>query len=183
MARRILNPRLWKSFLGHLVRGADARLFGVEYQQYHRILRQLVLQGGCDSLLDVGCGERSPVAGFAGEIRFRVGVDSHLASIERSRIAGIHSDYVVANVLAIGDNFPARSFDCVMLLEVIEHLTRADGEKLLEQCERIARLKVVVSTPNGFVAQPPQLARCNANGVGESMLLCEVCQLRDLEII
>jgi hypothetical protein len=41
----------------------------------------------------------------------------------------------------------------VTLLEVVEHLPRADGEKLLEQCERIARTKVVVSTPNGFVSQ------------------------------
>ena len=154
-ARKILNARLWFSFLGHLIRKADAWLFGLDYQQYHRVLRRLVLNDGCDSLLDVGCGENSPIGKFATEIRYRVGVDTHLPSIERSRGAGIHSEYVVASVLDIGAKFPARSFDCVTLLEVIEHLPRADGEKLLQQCEKIARVKVVVSTPNGFVFQAP----------------------------
>lgn len=152
-ACRFLDPRLWLSFFCQLARRADARIFGVGYAQYHQILRQLVLDGGCDSLLDVGCGERSPIAFFSADVRYRVGVDTHLPSIERSRVAGIHSDYAVANVLEIGARFPAGSFDCVTLLEVIEHLSRADGEKLLEQCERIARVKVVVSTPNGFVSQ------------------------------
>jgi SAM-dependent methyltransferase len=146
---------LWISFLGHHARQADAWLFGAEYQQYHRILRRLVINSGCDSLLDVGCGENSPVGRFAAEIRYRVGVDAHLPSIERSRRAGIHSEYVVANVMDIGAKFSALSFDCVTLLEVIEHLSRADGEQLLAQCEGIARKKVVVSTPNGFVSQAP----------------------------
>jgi hypothetical protein len=151
--RRFLSLRFWFGSLGSVIRRADAWLFGVDYQQYHRVLRRLVLDGGCDSLLDVGCGENSPVGRFATEIRFRVGVDTHLPSIERSRGAGIHSEYVVANVLEIGSRFAARSFDCVTLLEVVEHLPRAEGERLLEQCERIARQKVVVSTPNGFLFQ------------------------------
>ena len=137
------------------MRNADAWLFGIEYEQYHRILRRLVLDGGCDSLLDVGCGGNSPIGKFASEIRYRVGVDTHLSSIERSRGAGIHSEYVIANVLEIGARFPAHSFDCVTLIEVIEHLPREQGEMLLEQCEKIARVKVIVSTPNGFVFQAP----------------------------
>jgi 2-polyprenyl-3-methyl-5-hydroxy-6-metoxy-1,4-benzoquinol methylase len=151
--RRFLDPSLWLSFVCQLARRADAWIFGADYAQYHRILRRLVLDGGCDSLLDVGCGERSPIAFFAEDIQYRVGVDAHSPSIERSRIAGIHSDYVLANVLEIGAKFAPVSFDCITLLEVIEHLSRADGEKLLDQCERIARKKVIVSTPNGFVPQ------------------------------
>ena len=153
---KFLSPRFWIGFLTHLVREGDARLFGVDYRRYHQILRQRVLDGGCNSLLDVGCGENSPVSRFAAEISYRVGVDAHLQSIEKSRIAGIHSEYVVKDILEIGESFQTCSFDCVTLLEVIEHLPRAEGERLLEQCERIARLKVVVSTPNGFVLQHPE---------------------------
>jgi hypothetical protein len=152
-APKILNLGLWFRFFGHGIRKADAWLFGIEYQQYHRVLRRLVLDEDCDSLLDVGCGENSPIGKFGSEIRYRVGVDTHPPSIERSRSAGIHSDYVVASVLDIGSRFAPRSFDCVTLLEVIEHLPHEDGGKLLDQCERIARRKVVVSTPNGFLFQ------------------------------
>lgn len=43
------------------------------------------------------------------------------------------------------------------LLEVIEHFSREDGERILKQCEQIVRLEVVISTPNEFVAQYPEL--------------------------
>lgn len=151
---KFLRPASWLGLLSRVARDADARLFGIEYAQYHRILRKLVLADGCASLLDVGCGERSPVVLFAADIPYSVGVDAHLPSIEKSRAAGIHSDYLAANVLDIGEHFPPNSFDCVTVLEVIEHLTRSEGLELLEQCERIARSRVILSTPNGFVEQP-----------------------------
>ena len=154
-AWRFLHPGLWFSYLGHLVRTWDARLFGVDYAQYHRVLKRLVLDGRCESLLDVGCGANSPIGNFAAQIPRRVGVDTHLPSIDQSRNAGIHSEYVISNVLEIGEKFAVDSFDCVTLLEVIEHLPREAGEQLLAQCERIARLRVVVSCPNGFLFQPP----------------------------
>ena len=150
---RFLNPRLWLSFLLMMARSASEKAFGVEYAQYHRILRRLVLDGGCTSVLDVGCGERSPLAFFANEIPYRVGVDAHEGSIEKSRAANIHTAYVVSNVTEIGKRFSPGSFDCVLLLEVIEHLPREGGASLLAQCERIARKRVVASTPNGFVEQ------------------------------
>ena len=115
-----------------------------------------MLIDGCDSLLDVGCGGNSPIAGFNTEIRYSVGVDVHIESIEKSKDKGIHTDYVQSNILEIGELFPPSSFDCVTLLEVIEHLPQMEGERLLKQCEIIAKYRVIVSTPNGFVPQDPE---------------------------
>lgn len=152
---RFLGPRLWVKFILKAGRNVDEWLFGVEYAQYHKILHRLVFDGECASVLDVGCGERSPLSFFASEIAYRVGVDAHEPSIEKSRAENIHSEYVISNVSEIGNKFAPGSFDCVLLLEVIEHLPRDMGASLLAQCERIARKRVVVSTPNGFVEQPP----------------------------
>jgi SAM-dependent methyltransferase len=132
----------------------DAHIFGVPYSQYHRLVRKHVAADGISSVLDVGCGDSSPVARFASALEVTVGVDRHLPSIMRGRSRQAHSEYVVADVLDIGAVFPENSFDCVTLLEVIEHLSRDDGYALLAQCERIARKRVVVSTPNGFLQQP-----------------------------
>jgi hypothetical protein len=107
-------------------------------------------------LLDVGCGESSPVQHFAAEIPHRIGVDAHAPSIELSRQRGIHNDYRVMDMLAIGEGFGARSVDCVVALDVIEHLEKADGYRLLDMIEEIARKRVVVYTPNGFVPQPAE---------------------------
>jgi predicted TPR repeat methyltransferase len=82
-----------------------------------------------------------------------VGVDIFETSIERSRARGIHDDYVTADVLTIGDIFEANSFDACVAFDVLEHLDHQDAIKLLAAMERIARRRVVVLTPNGFVEQ------------------------------
>ncbi len=139
--------------LGAKLRNLDARIFGVSFTQYHRLLRPEIV-GHCETLLDVGCGENSPVHKFAREVTYAVGVDSHQPSIDKSRAASIHSDYRCTNILEIGKEFAPRSFDCVIALDVIEHLTKEDGRRLLDAMESIARRRVVIFTPNGFLPQP-----------------------------
>jgi hypothetical protein len=147
------NPRLWLRKAGAIVREADIRLFGVSFEQYFAALEQTILDDGCQSLLDVGCGERSPIFRFSKAIPRTTGVDSHLPSIEKSNAEGIHTDYVQMNIAEIGSRFAARSFDCVVALDVIEHFEKDDGLRLLDAMETIAAKKVVVFTPNGFLAQ------------------------------
>jgi hypothetical protein len=48
---------------------------------------------------------------------------------------------------------PDHSVDTVVALDVIEHLGRSGGRKLLEHSVRIARQQVVVFTPLGFYRQ------------------------------
>ena len=49
--------------------------------------------------------------------------------------------------------FPAKSVDTVFLVDVIEHLEKAEGQRLLAATEAIARSQVVVFTPLGFMPQ------------------------------
>lgn len=109
--------------------------------------------GQCDSVLDVGCGTDSPVGRLTARLGRTVGVDGHAPSVEASRRRGMHSDYLVAGVLEIGEHFAERSFDCVVASDLIEHLEKADALRLLGLMERIARKKVIVFTPNGFLLQ------------------------------
>lgn len=106
----------------------------------------------CCSLLDVGCGSSSPAQHFSKKVHM-VGVDAWKPSIKESRKKGIHNKYHQMNILDIGKKFPAKSFDCVMSLDVIEHLTKKDGMKLISAMEKTARKKVIVFTPNGFLPQ------------------------------
>jgi len=43
--------------------------------------------------------------------------------------------------------------DTVFALDVIEHLLRADGERLLQEVARVAYRQIVVFTPLGFMPQ------------------------------
>lgn len=125
------------------------------WANYRRTLEAQVDGHGFASLLDVGCGERTPLADVLPRIPYSVGVDAYLPAIEASRSAGLHTEYVHANVLALDEIFPPGSFDVVVAAEVIEHLSKADGLRLLASMARIARKRVVVVTPNGWLPQEP----------------------------
>ncbi|HET8963234.1 MAG TPA: class I SAM-dependent methyltransferase [Chitinophagales bacterium] len=104
------------------------------------------------SLLDVGCGSYSPISSFSKKL-YCVGVDLFEKSIEESKSKGIHNDYVICNVLDIDKHFESNQFDIVVACDVIEHLEKVDGWRLMEKMESIAKHKVVFYTPNGFLDQ------------------------------
>jgi hypothetical protein len=49
--------------------------------------------------------------------------------------------------------FPPHSVDTVFLVDVIEHLEKEEGRRLLAATEGLARRQVVIFTPLGFMAQ------------------------------
>jgi len=44
-------------------------------------------------------------------------------------------------------------FDTILLLDVLEHLTKEDGEKIIRCLEEIARKQVIILTTVGFIPQ------------------------------
>lgn len=104
------------------------------------------------SLLDVGCGSNSPIQSFSQKLNC-VGVDAFSPSIKKSKNLKIHNQYHQMDVLDIGKKFKSNSFDCVLASDLIEHLTKEEGYKLIEMMEKIAKNKVIIFTPNGFLAQ------------------------------
>lgn len=119
---------------------------------FRRALRGAL--AGCQSVLDVGCGAASPLAelGLAGV--FTIGLDRCLADLARARAAGTHGALVCADATAVDTLFRAGAVDAVVALDVIEHLERDEAFELVARLERVARRRVVIFTPNGFVPQP-----------------------------
>jgi len=109
---------------------------------------------GCGTVLDVGCGNASPLR-FLSELQL-TGVDGYPPAVEEARTAGTHDRYLTANVVEIGEAFREEQFDACVALDVIEHLQKEDGWRMLEQMERLATKRVVIFTPNGFIPQKSQ---------------------------
>ena len=84
-----------------------------------------------------------------------VGADLFIPSLNSSRDSKLHHEYFEIDILSSIDHFEENSFDCVALIDVIEHLKKSDGLKLIKQMETIARKKIIVFTPNGFLDQKP----------------------------
>lgn len=107
-----------------------------------------------NSVLDVGCGSSSPLGKIKKTFR-SVGVDIFEPSIKKSKKIKIHDDYKLGDIKKINSFFKPKSFDAVVALDIIEHLTRKEGLDLLEKMEKIAKKKIIVLTPFGFTDQDP----------------------------
>lgn len=88
---------------------------------------------------------------FSGKF-YLVGIDAYKPSIEKSMKKGIHNEYFNLTFSEL-NKFGSGTFDCLVALDVIEHLKRDDGRRFLDNIERIAKKKIIVFTPNGFVPQ------------------------------
>ncbi len=54
-------------------------------------------------------------------------------------------------------NLQENSFDFVLALDLIEHLSKAEGYQLLYEMDRISSFTTSLLTPNGFIWQPPSV--------------------------
>jgi ubiquinone/menaquinone biosynthesis C-methylase UbiE len=104
----------------------------------------------CETVLDLGCGPSSPL-GRCKNIRYSVGVEAFGPYLQQSREKNIHTKYVNKKIEEL--DFPENSFDAVIMIEVLEHLSEEAGLAVLQKAEKWAGKKVIVSSPNGFIPQ------------------------------
>jgi len=109
------------------------------------------------SILDVGCGYGKwgflvkkfffcTKNGNAIVEPFVAGIDRHHGNLQGLTRHGVYDLLVRGDATRL--SFRDKSFDTVLAFEVIEHLTKADGYKALQEFERIAKSCVMLSTPN-----------------------------------
>lgn len=117
------------------------------YPLQYLLVRELL---DCDSVLDLGCGRHSMVPILPRKTR-TVGVELFRPHYELAVQSKRHTQYLNEDVTRV--SFEERSFDAVVMLDVLEHLSKEEGRLMIEKMRRWARKKVVIFTPNGFVHQ------------------------------
>lgn len=101
----------------------------------------------CHTVLDLGCGPSSPLKNIK-NINYSVGVELFKPYLDLSKKQKIHTEYLQKNILKL--DFSKNSFDAVILIEVLEHLNKKDGLKVLKLANKWANKKIIISTPNHF---------------------------------
>jgi len=104
----------------------------------------------CESVLDLGCGWQSLLLYIP--VKFSLGTDLWYPYLLESKAKKIHRYYIQAD-LKKEIPFKDNSFDAVLLLSVIEHLEKEEGISLLNKISRIAKKKIIIITPNGYLKQ------------------------------
>lgn len=146
-----LALKIQTNFMANFLKRIDNFLFGHLQDNYSVMLEKEC--EGYGTLLDVGCGSLSPVKRFSKRMKKVTGIDAYQPSIDRSRALEIHHEYKLMNVMEMTKEFPEKSFDIVVASDLIEHLEKEDGFRLMEMMEKLARKKVIIFTPNGFLEQ------------------------------
>lgn len=104
----------------------------------------------CESILELGCGLNSPI------LKIGYGYKTDAADIWRPYVdqhkrMGNYHNCEVLDILGL--NSPVKSYDAVVLCDVLEHLPRQRVmlSNLFARLEKIACKKVILFTPNGYV--------------------------------
>jgi Methyltransferase domain len=102
---------------------------------------------------DIGCGI-VPMNYFRPKLHFLIEPWKEYSDILSHR----HTDDKSVVILRVGalealKMFADNSVDSIFLLDVIEHLDKEEGVKVLKEMERVARRQIVIFTPLGFMPQ------------------------------
>ncbi len=120
----------------------------------NQILVKLALRKalmGCESVLDIGCGV-TPTMRQLG-VPQSVGAEGYAPSFLEAKRQNTHDQLVQCDIRELEKQFQPRQFDACVALDVIEHLTKSDGLKLMADMEKIAKKRVIFFTPSGFLPQ------------------------------
>jgi len=104
----------------------------------------------CKTVLDIGCGPSSPIQRCL-NIKYSVGVEPFIPYLNLSIKNKIHSKYLAKKIEEL--DFPKRSFDAVIMIEVIEHLPKKTALEIMRKASLWAKKKVIISSPNGYLEQ------------------------------
>lgn len=134
-------------------------------------------EGRIGSVLDVGCGLSLKSQFIQADIR--VGVDLWRPYLERID-ATVPYVTVNADAMRLDELFLPRSFDLVLMLDIVEHLEKPDALILMEKAERIARKAVIIETPKGFLPQNLDILGCGGDHLQTHRCGFEAAELASL---
>lgn len=121
-------------------------------------IRDNIEQG--DKLLSLCCGIGLELNLL---LKRRINVEITAVDISAPYIAEIKREYpgfdvVRADATEYILSAPSNGFDVISIIDGLEHLTKEDGWKVLQECKRVARKKVIIFTPEGYLKNEPKNA-------------------------
>ncbi|WP_211746467.1 class I SAM-dependent methyltransferase [Paenibacillus sp. Marseille-Q4541] len=104
-----------------------------------------------DSVLDVGSGLGVLLEYY--ECRLIVALEIHRPYLEHRVYQAPHVIPLNADAKFMDQLFLPNSFTTVTLIDSLEHFTKKEGTRVLQQAEQIAKHRIIIFTPRGFFPQ------------------------------
>lgn len=136
---------------------------------YMRLLRDGI--GEAKTILDLGCEDGRLLDLLSDGKDWKVtGVDIFQKNVKGAAKRRIFVNAIKGDIVQIAKKLIKEEvkFDVVFCSQVIEHIDRKDGEELLSIVDKLARKKVIMGTPRGFMEQPHAFLGDNPHQVHKS---------------
>jgi len=121
------------------------------------VLNHLPLNLENQTVLDLGCG----LGDWGYLLRTRKTGAFHVDGLDINRKYLDKIPPCVYNTTWIQDlqkNQALPSYDYVLCIQLLEHLTKENGYKLLDEIDNTCQVKAIVSTPHGYMRDPNHLS-------------------------
>lgn len=136
---------------------------------YMKILRDGI--GETKTILDLGCEDGRLLDLLSDGKNWKVtGVDIFQNNVNAASKRKIYVKAIKGDIVEISKKLikERAKFDVVFCSQVIEHIDRKKGEELLSLVDKLARKKIIMGTPRGFMEQPHAFLGDNPHQVHKS---------------
>jgi SAM-dependent methyltransferase len=116
------------------------------------------LSGSPKTVLDIGCGE-GKIMGLIKQDSWKVvGIDIHGEAVRKAKKSGVYDEVFQGDLVKTLEKLvrQKKKYDLVFCSQVIEHITREEGNKLLDLSDKLAKKRIYMGTPRGFMVQPEE---------------------------
>lgn len=139
--------------------------------------------GDSKAILDLGCGEGELMQFLSRGEKWQItGIDIYEKAIEKARKRNIYHKLIRGDVLKTVRNHLKSKYDVIFCSQIIEHLTRSNGEEILNEIERLAKRRIVIGTPRGFMVHPHEFSDGNPYQIHKSGWSIEDFTLRGYKV-
>lgn len=136
---------------------------------YMKLLRDGI--GEAKTILDLGCEDGRLLDLLSDGKNWQVtGVDIFQKNVKEAAKRRIFVNAIRGDIVHIAKKLikERAKFDVVFCSQVIEHIDRKKGEELLSIVDKLARKRIIMGTPRGFMEQPHAFLGDNPHQVHKS---------------
>lgn len=157
LALRLNKFNSWISFLHGCVDGMLAVLISEKKIPFTSIsIVRNAIGNKKRTILDLGCGYGGLMKAISRDENWEVtGIDADSSSLQLARNTLVYKNLIKGDLETVvrGLIKKKKKFDVVLMSQVIEHLTKQKGERMLDLIEKLVLKRIVIITPNGFMEQ------------------------------
>lgn len=104
------------------------------------------------TVIDLGCGDGSFTKDVSYGKNWKItGIELFDDSIKRAKGLRLYEQIIKSDVTAIPRSIKKNKYDVVLSIQVIEHLKKETGKAVLKEWEDLAKKRVIITTPVGFI--------------------------------